>query len=437
MMKEIKISLFSVFCRQSWWLILFCLLLFAGCYFALQKVPPMYIAQAVINVEKREYGLEELAFRAEGTETAVGNTIHFLRSDALLDKTLKQLGYRLDGPHRKLLKHLLRVDRISSGSLIKVSLIYTYPQEASMIVNTLIETLMAEEKEKRLSELAETKSYLQAELRKIKTRKGQAPGGVRSNGQASDSPLTVRPAVKIRQKEYLQTIDGDIRYTKGKIQYYLTALHADERKAMEKTLTPNHWILKSVRAKLETEEEKLVKSLLAGGWEAPQVKKAMTDIWRLKTRTADAFKKHYNTKLPGPDNIKNALYIFYINLYDLQIRREQLLKGNHPLSIVAAKTGSSNRAPEEQAEERVWQETETKLLSRLVELEAIEGMVSSDLTWVEQAIPTGQPFFPTRRLVMGLSLLVVFIFAWICLLVGYSHDKKWQRALPQPGRDLE
>jgi len=431
MMKEIKVSLFSVFCRQSWWLILFCLLLFAGCYFALGKMPPLYLAQAVINVEKREYGLEELAFRTEGTETAVGNTIHFLRSDALFNKTLKQLGYRTDGRHRKLLKHLLRVNRISSGSLVKVSLIYPYPQEASMIVNTLIETLMAEEKEKRLSELAETKSHLHAELRKIKARKGQALSGIRP-----DNPPRVRPAVKIRHREYLQTIEGDIRYTKGKIQYYLTALHADERKAIEKTLTPDHWILKSVRAKLEKEEEKLVKSLLTGGWEAPQVKKVMTDIWRLKTRTADTFKKHYNTKLPGPDNIKNALYIFYINLYDLQIRREQLLKSAQPLSVAAAKTGRSNQTPEEEAQERAWREMETKLRSRLVELEAIEGMVRSDLTWVEQAFPSGRPFFPTQRLVMGLSLFVVFIFAWICLLVGYSHDKKWQQALPQPGSDL-
>lgn len=432
MMKEIKVSLFSVFCRQSWWLILFCLLLFAGCYFALQKAPPLYLAQAVINVEKREYGLEELAFRTEGTETAVGNTIHFLRSDALLDKTLKQLGYRTEGSHRKLLKHLLRVNRISSGSLVKVSLIYPYPQEASMIVNTLIETLMAEEKEKRLSELAETKSHLQAELRKLRAKKGEAPGGKRP-----DSPPPVRPAAKIRHREYLQTIDGDIRYTRGKIQYYLTALHADERKAIEKTLTPDHWILKSVRAKLEKEEEKLVQSLLAGGWEAPQVKKVMTDIWRIKTKTADIFKKHYNTKLPGPDNIKNALYIFYINLYDLQIRREQLLKGAQPLSVAAVKTGRGNQAPEELAQERAWREVETKLRSRLVELEAIEGMVRSDLTWVEQAIPASRSFFPTRRSVMGLSLLVAFIFAWICLLVGYSHDKKWQQALPQPERDLE
>lgn len=431
MMKKTKVSLWSVFCRQSWWLILCCLILFSACFFGLPKVPPIYRAQAVINVEKSEYALAELAFRAEGTETAVGNAIHFLRSEALLDKTLRQLGYRLNRSHFKLLRHLLRIDRVTSGSLIKVSLFYHSPREASMIVNTLVETLMAEEKENRLCELAEAKSYLTDELEKIKKRKTQTVGEVRTVSQRP-----IRPAAKVQHREYLQTVDGDIRYTRDKILYYLTALHDHEKKAVEEVLTPEHWILKSARTQFEMEEEKLVKSLIEGGWNAPQVKKVMSEIWRLKMKTADTYRKHYNPKLPGPDNIKNALYIFYINLYDLQIRREKLLSYGQPSGTATPVRDHREPVPQEGIlEEKAWQDTETKLLSRLLELEAIAGMVSSDLCWVERAAPPQEPFFPSRHLVLGISLSLVFIFTLVSLIVGYSHDKEWQRV--EPGKDLD
>lgn len=409
-----KRSIAAVIKRQIVLLFLFSIIIFFAGFYGLKRIPPVYQARATVKVERRGAEIEELDQLKEESSVLIGNMIQKLKSNTLLRKALLRLerDYPIESPEFNRIKKNLQAQKIASSSVIEVKLRYSSAQETARIVNTLLEILMEENGNERRAEVESIKKYIYEKLQETQSEKR------RLAGQMKTPVSSIRPsATSLSKKERLQEVEGDIRYTNNKISHLLTQLHEYERRELKKALTPDNQVFSKRRPEFELQEKRLVDELLKNGWDSPAVKSLMTELWRQKTKMVQELQKHFSPKIPGPQNIIDELFVFYVKLYDLEIRRQQLRLAGGAVANDGERTLS-----EEQNVFEALNALESRLIKKLVELESIDDLTLTEISWVDRATPPYQAFFPTPEIILALSLLAVFFTCFISISIGYYRD---------------
>lgn len=414
-----KRSIAAVIKRQIVFLFFLSIAVFFAGIYGLKRIPSVYQARATVKVERRGAEIEELDQLKEESSVLIGNMIQKLKSNTLLSKTLLRLerDYPIESPEFNQIKKRLQVQKIDSSSVIEVKLRYSEARETARIVNTLLEILMEESQEERKAEVEGIKKYIYGKLRETQSEK------LRLAGQMKTPVSSTRPsAMSLSKKERLQEVEGDIRYTNNKISHLLTQLHEYERRELKKALTPNNQVFSEYRSEFELLEKKLVNELLKTGWDSPVVKRLMTDLWRRKTKMVQALQRHFSPKIPGPQNIIDELYVFYVKLYDLEIRRQQL-----QLTGGTVVDDGEQTLSEKQNVFEALNALESRFIKKLTELETIDDLLLTEISWVDRATSPYEPFFPTPEIIFRMSVLAVLLACFISIGIGYHRDGSFSR----------
>ncbi len=401
-------SVSRVIYEQIYFLVFFSFIIFFLSFFLINKIPPIYGVKGSIKLEKRGRTIESLDLLKEETGALIGNTVQKLKSNTLLHEALLRLNYNylINSPEFIKIKEKMSIRSLSPGSVIEINFSHRHPEQAAEIVNTMFQVLMDQNIMERETEVKGTKEYINLRLNEIREKKLKL---LEENGEVIKTLGTSQ--IEEKRKKYIKELDNDLTYTNKKINGFYLSLHKYEVDAVKKILTPNNWLLKTKRKKFEELEQELVFGLINGSWDTPQVKEFMKKIWREKVNTVDTMKRIYGKQIPGPENIIKNIFVYYVKLYDLQIRRELLAEftqDSPPVDLLR----------EKQIAYESLLTLENRFINKLSELEGVGELPFTEISWVDQAIPPHKPCFPTKKATIGLSILAVLCFCFISINIG-------------------
>jgi hypothetical protein len=401
-------SVSKVIYEQIYFLVFFSFIIFFLSFFLIKHISPTYGVKGSIKLEKRGRTIESLDLLKEETGALIGNTVQKLKSNTLLNEALLRLNYNypINSPEFIKLKEKMRIRSLSPGSVIEISFSHQYPEQAAELVNTMFQVLMDQNIMERETEVKGSKEYIILRLNEIREKKLKL---LEENGEVIKTLGTSQ--IEEKRNKYLKELGNDLNYTNKKINGFYLSLHKYEVDEIKKILTPNNWLLKTKRSKFDELEQELVFGLMNGSWNTPQVKELMKKIWREKVNTVDIMKRVYGKQIPGPENIIGNIFVYYVKLYDLQIRQELLVKFTQDTPPV-------DLLREKQIAYESLLTLENRFINKLSELEGVGELPFTEISWVDQAVPPHEPCFPTKKSTIGLSLLAVLCFCFISVNIG-------------------
>jgi uncharacterized protein involved in exopolysaccharide biosynthesis len=391
------------------------IIVFLGCFYRVATSPEIFQVKATIQIERKDYSIERADQPYEQSTTQLNNTIQKLKSATLLNKTLLKLNYTMAPESQEFLnlQKKFNIKYIPGSNVIEVSLVYKSALEGALLVNTLIETLMEENRQSRDAEVKRTITYIESSLTEIRTRQLALIAPVKRQNVLSATLYS----------KYNQDLQTDLQNAEGQLSTLKEPLQAQVRAKLDAFFNrslPKH------QSQLAALEWKLVAELGPAGWNSSRVKAQLSNIWREKTKIAKDLKVELNRELTAYEietlNNSEELCVYQVKLYDLQIRR-QVFKERNP-SLVGNKSTTTS---EQKTEAKSLQQLEERLINKLTELENFNDLSSLEINWIDRAIPLAQPYFPpslhlTAGLSLGLALLAVMILGLI--LVEYRSLKE-------------
>ncbi|HEX3048427.1 MAG TPA: hypothetical protein VHY08_27005 [Bacillota bacterium] len=386
------------------------IIVFLGCFYLITTAPEMYQVKATIQIERKDYSIEKADQPYEQSIAQLNNTIQKLKSASLLNKTLLKLNYTNMTPESTAFNNLqkrLVIKNIPGSNVIEISLFHKSTLEGTLLVNTLIETLMEENRQSREEEVKQAITYIESSLTEVRTRQLAMTAPVKRQNVLSGALYS----------KYTQDLQTDLQNAEGQLSTLKEPLQAQVRAKLDAFFDRS---LPKNQPRLAALERKLVAELGPAGWNSSRVKAQLSNIWREKTRIA----KDLNIALLREstayerENLNNPeeLCVYQVKLYDLQIR-QQIFKERNP---GLGNPSVNNRATtsDQKAEAKSLQELEDRLINKLTELENFNELSSLEINWLDRAIPLSKPYFPpslalTAGLSLGLALLAVMILGLI------------------------
>jgi capsular polysaccharide biosynthesis protein len=389
------------------------IIVFLSCLIRIIYSPPVYQVKAAVLIEKRDVSIEKVDQLSEQTFTQVNNVLQKLKSSSLLHKTLQKLNYPSSpqSPEFTDIQKRLSIRQILPSNVIEVTLSYHSSTQAALIVNTLIETLMDENLVNRRQKVKLALDSVQSSLAEIQSEKLQL-------AMYTQPSATSRPT---SANTYLTETGNAIGNVEQQLAKIVSTLSPQDKNTVEITLVPQN--LAGFKPNLTIMERDLVANLCAEGWNGRRVKNQQKTIWIEKTKATDYLKEIVSQKADlTKNNSLTELCALQVKLYDLQIRQNEL-------QLLVPNQDKQPPVLEKEKQIASLKELEDRLISKQIELQNVDELSFTEISWIDKAIAVPKPSFPPNIYIsFGLSL-GAGLLASLVIGLFYVEFKKYHERL--------
>ncbi len=374
---------------------------------------PTYHVKASILIQTKDTGIPEIDQFVKLNYPEVSNMVQKLKSVNLLQETLEKLGYNYppDSMEFTQIRKKLRVKQIPYSNVIEISLSYNSLAEATKIVNTLGETLMQNDLKERREKIRQALDSIQTALDQVQADHTQV------KPPAANVISTNRNAVD----NYLKEVNDDLYRTTQKLLDLKKDLSQRQIGIINETFDPMS--LNRFKSTLNLAEKQLVRYLLAGGWNSPNVKQQMVHLWKEKSRIAATLKEQLNLRLDIPIHIIENICAYEIRNFDLQIRKQELIRliSTTPPNPMTRRSVKGVNKPYESLKE-----LEVELLEKQTILQSLNDLTLAKISWIDKAFPVKPILRSNLLIILGLCLGIAVVAALIVglLCVEYNSYKR-------------
>lgn len=387
-------SITGVLYRQRALLIFLFIIVFCGSWVGLNYLPPIYQVKASVQVNRRS-GLDRLDILTEDAPVNVSNIVQRLKSSTLFENTLKKLGSNLSPGSKEFIRlhQKLSVKELRPSNIIEITFTHRSSEYAARVVNELIDLFIEENGKRSDLKVEESISYIKTKLEYILREKMEIAVEIKRLSGTSQPQVS---------NKFINDVNADILFTKQEIARLESRLESPVRITVKNAFAGIDW--DSYHHNLYNLEKQLVGILIRSNWNNPAIKKLQIDIWKEKSRLASIIESQITNINNLSSNTLKDICAFQVKLYDLNIRRAELLKlGANPDSI-----------SQKQTELRALEKLENQLIVKLTELQTTGKLSDVEISWVDRAVPLQTPIFPRFSLTLGFSF---FAAVFVCLLI--------------------
>lgn len=368
---------------------------------------PVFRVKASILIQGKDLGVPQIDRFTDFNNPEVSNIVQKLRSVSLLEKTLRKLNLNFapDSQEFLTIQKNLFVRQLPPSNTIEITLTYSNINDATQIVNTLVETLMQDDLKERREQIQQALESIQTALISVQTEQLQ----------------TGTPSRKSNQyliDNYLKEINGDLYKTVQKLLVLKSNLSKTQTDTIDDVFSPTN--LARFKQPLTISEKRMVSLLLTGGWNHPKVKMQMKYIWREKTKLAATLKEQLNMRSDISLMAIDDICAYEIRRFDLQIRKQEfiILKQNSGISTATAMIQQPRPSGAGQPYESL-KELETELVEKQTLLQSLNDLTLAKIVWIDKAFPVKSLYRSNILLTFGLSfgiaLFAAFITGLLCM----------------------
>lgn|GEM_PF-192039 len=367
-------------------------------------------------------------------ENKVATYTQILKSRTLVNQVIKELNLRnketgeLIEP--KSLRQRITVSGGSDSELITINVIYSDPERAKNIANTLVAKFKEMNQRMNRSDLSGAAKFISEQLVTVKNKlsklenqllKYKEEHGVvlpKAQGEATLEQLTKLETAKAKAEVAYNQAQASLKEVK-------TNLNQQDRSIIATKMITKNPLIQEYQKQLFALEIELTGLLESYTTKNPQVVAVKKKIDEVRQRLEKAVEEVISSKTKSMNPIYQSLKENIITLQtkmiasqvQIQTYQEQIKKMKKELDSLPEKELALARL---QRESKVAENIYTMLMEKKEEIQIQEAMKTSDIAVIDPAIVNEEPIKPKTKLnVVIASFLAIFISIGIIFVMEY------------------